>query len=214
MTNEQLAQLIATLISDFIRPNAQQHLESMSRLDRIESLLERHAEVIAGIDIKLDQIAVINQEVATAQAVSAERMERLEERLEETRQLVAKNASDFAQMAAKNANDFAQMAAKNASDFAQTNERMDRMIEENNTFREIQQTRLDQMIEENNTFRETQQTRLDRMIEENNTLRKTQQTQLDRMIEENNTFRETQQTQLAAIIGNARRIDRLEQQAS
>ena len=37
---------------------------------------------------------------------------------------------------------------------------------------------------------------------------------MDQMLEENRAFRESQQTQLAAIIGNARRIDRLEQQAS
>ena len=41
-----------------------------------------------------------------------------------------------------------------------------------------------------------------------------QQARLDQLIEENKAFRESQQTQLAAIIGNARRIDRLEQQAS
>ena len=41
-----------------------------------------------------------------------------------------------------------------------------------------------------------------------------QQTRLDQLIEENRAFRESQQTQLAAIIGHARRIDRLEQQAS
>ena len=31
----------------------------MDRFDRIEQLLERYAEVIAGIDIKLDQLATI-----------------------------------------------------------------------------------------------------------------------------------------------------------
>lgn len=34
------------------------------------------------------------------------------------------------------------------------------------------------------------------------------------LIDENRAFRESQQSQLAAIIGNGRRIDRLEQQAS
>jgi len=34
------------------------------------------------------------------------------------------------------------------------------------------------------------------------------------LIEDNRAFRESQQSQLAAIIGNGRRIDRLEQQAS
>lgn len=37
---------------------------------------------------------------------------------------------------------------------------------------------------------------------------------LNLLIEENRAFRESQQSQLAAIIGNGRRIDRLEQQAS
>ena len=43
---------------------------------------------------------------------------------------------------------------------------------------------------------------LDRLVEENHAFR-----------EESRAFRESQQSQLAAIIGNARRIDRLEQQA-
>lgn len=38
--------------------------------------------------------------------------------------------------------------------------------------------------------------------------------QINALIEENRVFRESQQLQLAAIIGNGRRIDRLEQQAS
>lgn len=149
MTNEQLAQLIATLISDFIRPNAQQHLESMERLDRIEQLLERHAEVIAGVDIKLDQLSTITQEVASTQAAAVERMSAFDERLEETRALVAKNSSDMAQ---------------------------------------------------NNAAQEQRSQEIDG--------------KLDRLIEENRAFRESQQTQLAAIIGNGRRIDRLEQRAS
>lgn len=38
--------------------------------------------------------------------------------------------------------------------------------------------------------------------------------QISTLVEENRAFRESQQSQLAAIIGNGRRIDRLEQRAS
>ena len=191
-TNEQLAQLIALLISDFIRPNAQQHLESMARLDRAEELLERHAEVIAGIDIKLDSVSSLMQEIATAQRAATERMETFDRRLEETRQLVAKNSSDVAQLGTK----------------------VDAFIEESHLSSANQQARIDQFIEESRLSGANQQARIDQSIEESRLSGANQQARIDQLIEENRAFRESQQSQLAAIIGNARRIDRLEQQAS
>ena len=89
----------------------------MQRLDRIEGLLGRHAEVIAGIDIKLDSAAALLQEIVKSQAVAVEQ-------LEDTRQLVAKNGSDIAQLSVK----------------------FDQLIEENRAFRESQQSQLAAII--------------------------------------------------------------------
>jgi len=151
------------LVSRFIRPNAQQHLESMDRLGRIEQILERHAEAIAAIDLKLDRVA--DQQTVNAQQIAAntEAITQFDTRLEETRQLVAKNASDIAQMG----------------------------------------TRHDQMFE-----------RLDQRLEIITAKQEANASNITALIEENRAFREVQQAQLAGIIGNGRRLERLEQQAS
>lgn len=156
---DRLTGAIDILVSRFIRPNAQQHLESMDRLERIEPILERHAEVITTIDLKLDRIA--DQQTTNAQqitanaqqiAASTEAITQFDTRLEETRQLVAKNSSDIAQLSVKQ--------DRNADAI----------------------TRLE-AAQENNA------------------------TQIEALAE-------LTRTQLTGIIGNGRRIDRLEQQAS
>lgn len=138
----QLTQAVDVLVSQFIRPNAQQAVENQNSISQIIELIDRHANAIVQIDERLERLEGIVEANAQQIASNAENGTRFDERLEETRQLVAKNSSDFAQM---------------------------------------------------------------------NTETKAS---LDQLIEENRAFRESQQTQLAAIIGNARRIDRLEQQAS
>ena len=187
-----LTQAVSTLVTQFLIPTAQQANANRETMSNVIGLLERHGEVMAGIDIKLDSAASQLQEVVAAQSAATERMSTFDERLEETRQLVAKNSSDFAQM----------------------DVRLDRMIEENEAFRESQRSQINRMVEENEAFRESQRSQIDRMVERNETFRESQRSQIDRMIEENEAFRESQRSQLAAIIGNARRIDRLEQQTS
>ncbi len=54
---DRLTSAVDVLVSQFIRPNAQQHLDSMERLDRIEQLLDRHAQAIVAIDLRLDRVA-------------------------------------------------------------------------------------------------------------------------------------------------------------
>jgi|GEM_PF-2009062 len=163
MTNDELRQAIAAntvaidaLVTQFIRPNAQQALENQRSVAQIVELMDRHAQAIVQIDERLE--ASIQQINANAEQIAAlgDRLEQFDTRLEETRQLVAKNASDIAQMG----------------------------------------TRHEQMFE-----------RLDTRLERTDN-------QINALIEENRAFRESQQSQLAAIIGNGRRIDRLEQQAS
>ncbi|MEL7330751.1 MAG: hypothetical protein AAFN12_00815 [Cyanobacteria bacterium J06560_2] len=153
---DKLTGAVDVLVDRFIRPNAQQHLESMDRLGRIEQILERHAEAIATIDLKLDRIA--DQQTTSAQQIAAntEAITQFDTRLEETRQLVAKNASDIAQMG----------------------------------------TRHDRMFE-----------RLDARLEQITDKQDANANQIEALAE-------LSRTQLAAIVGNSRRIDRLEQQAS
>ena len=144
-----LTSAVDMLVSQFIRPAAQQANGNRETLDEVVELLSRHAEGLLTLEQRLESLSELvartaQQQQANAQQIAqnAEAITQFDTRLEETRQLVAKNSSDFARM---------------------------------------------------------------------NTETKAS---LDRLIEENRAFRESQQTQLAAIIGNARRIDRLEQQAS
>ena len=138
------------------RVNAQQIAEVVQQ-QRVNA--QQIAETVQQQRVNAQQIAeVVQQQRANAQQIAqnAEAIIAFDQRLEETRQLVAKNSSDFARMN------------------TETKAGIDHLVEENRAFRE-----------ENRIFRE-----------------------------ESRAFRESQQSQLAAIIGNARRIDRLEQQAS
>ena len=149
------AQQIAEVVQQQ-RVNAQQIAEVVQQ-QRVNA--QQIAETVQQQRVNAQQIAeVVQQQRANAQQIAqnAEAIIAFDQRLEETRQLVAKNSSDFARMS------------------TETKAGIDHLVEENRAFRE-----------ENRIFRE-----------------------------ESRAFRESQQSQLAAIIGNARRIDRLEQQAS
>lgn len=155
----QLTQAISMLVSQFIRPNAQQANANRETLDRIANLLQRQAEGLLNLELRLDQIEDIARATAQQQQLNAQQIAQnvesiaaFDTRLEETRQLVAKNASDIAQITVK-------------------------------------QDRSAQLIESNA-----------QLIESN--------------AQEVAALAEASRTQLAAIIGNGRRIDRLEQQAS
>ena len=75
-------------------------------------------------------------------------------------------------------------------------------------------TRYDQRLEETRQLVAKNSSDFAQMSVKHDHLQAETKESLDRLIEENRAFRESQQSQLAAIIGNARRIDRLEQQAS
>ncbi|MEN8443375.1 MAG: hypothetical protein ABG776_00015 [Cyanobacteria bacterium J06555_13] len=154
-TPEELQQQIAaltivldTVVTQFVRPSAQQSLEHQQSIAQLISLLDRHAQAMVGIDERLDRVA--EQQAVNTEAIAAaiERMTAFDGRLEDTRQLVAQNASNAAQNEARHS------AAMDHID--------------------AQQRRLGEEV----------------------------------------AIAEATRTQLAAIIGNGRRIDRLEQQAS
>ena len=108
MTNDELQAAVAAntkaigaLVSQFIRPNAQQSLENQQSIAQIIGLLDRHARAIVQIDERLERTEDIVEASARQIASNAEAITRFDERLEETRQLVAKNASDIAQLGVK-----------------------------------------------------------------------------------------------------------------
>lgn len=147
-----LNQALNFLVTEFIRPNAQQHLQSLERLDRIEGIAEAITE---------------QQQVNTQQiAQNVEAIARFDERLEETRTLVAANGSQIAQLGIK--------VDANA----------------------VQITRLKEAVEASR--------------DETESLKET----VEASREETEALKEITRTQLAGIIGNAQRINRLEQQAS
>lgn len=199
MTLEELQQAIAAntaaigaLVTQFIRPNAQQALENQRSVGQMIDLMDRHTRAIIEIDERLEastqQIAANAEQIAAnTQQIAAigDRLEQFDQRLEDTRALVAENGSRIAQMSVKQ------------------DQILDRVDSQIST-----------LVEENQAFRESQQLQIDKLVEENQASRESQQLQIDRLVEENRAFRESQQSQLAGIIGNGRRIDRLEQQAS
>lgn len=141
----QLSQSMNFLVTEFIRPSAQQARSNYERLERLEIALET---LVAQTTVNAEHVDANQQQIAAnSEQVGAlgDRIEQFDGRLEDTRGIVAQNGSMIAQLG----------------------------------------TKLDQLAEKQ-----------------------------DQMIEENRAFRESQQTQLAAILSNARRIDRLEQQAS
>ena len=158
------------LLTEFIRPNLQQHQQSIERMDRhaegmtileqrIDQLidsLEGVRDIVAQTSRQLAETAQQQQANAQQIAQNAEAITRYDSRLEETRQLVAQNASNIAQGSARHDQEMAEIRAA--------------------------QDRNDQQIE--------------------------------RISTEVQAIAEASRTQLAAIIGNGRRIDRLEQQAS
>lgn len=147
--SEQSNQATNVLVSEFIRPTAQQALENQQSIAQLIDVLDRHAQAMVGIDERLDRVA--QQQAVNTEAIAAaiERMTAFDSKLEETRQLVAQNASNAAQNEARH------------------NAVMDR-----------------------------------------------NERQIATLTEETRAVAEASRTQLAAIIGNGRRIDRLEQQAS
>lgn len=147
-----LNQAVNLLVSEFIRPNTQQHIQSLERLERIEVIIEAVGQ---------QQQANAQQIASNAEAITQydARLEQYDARLEDTRALLEDTRS---------------IVAENGSQVAQLKVAQQQVTS--------QQDRNAQALAE--------------------------------LIEENRAFRESQQSQLAAIIGNGRRIDRLEQQAS
>ena len=179
-----LTSAVDMLVSQFIRPAAQQANGNRETLDEVVELLSRHAEGLLTLEQRLESLSELvartaQQQQANAQQIAqnAEAITQFDTRLEETRQLVADNGSRIAQLTVKqdrNANQITQLAVK-----------QDRNADQIAELRDLQQESTE---------------RLDR--------------KLDRLSDEVQAVAEATRTQLAAIIGNGRRIDRLEQQAS
>lgn len=71
----QLSNAVDVLVTQFIRPTAQQAVANRARLERIEDLLDRHAQAIVDIDERLDRLvsqveATTNQTARNAEDIS------------------------------------------------------------------------------------------------------------------------------------------------
>ena len=196
-----LTSVVDVLVSQFIRPNAQQANANRETIDEILELLKRQGEVIAGLDIKIDQIATLVQENARAISQLTSTQAEHDQWIQEMRTLQAESNSQMAQLTVKqdrNADAIEQITIKqdrNADAIEQITVKQDRNADAIEQITVKQDRNADVIAE------------MGRQGDE-------QQARLDQLVEENRAFRESQQSQLAAIIGNARRIDRLEQQAS
>lgn len=129
-----LNQAMNFLVSEFIRPNAQQHLQSIERLNRIEGIVEAIAE---------------QQQTNTQQiAQNAEAITQFDKRLEETRALVADNASQIAQIGVKidaSVSQIAQIGVKvdaNSVQITRLQEAIETSREETEALKEITRAQL------------------------------------------------------------------------
>ena len=194
-----LTQAVNTLVSQFIRPAAQQANANRETLERVTDLIERHATGLLLLEERLEDLSDIVSQVAQQQqaetqqiAAIGDRLEQFDHRLEETRALVAGNGSQIAQLGTK----------------------QDQFIDEQRERSEALDQKIDRLVEENKSRIAQLGTKQDQFIDEQRERSEALDRKIDRLVEENRAFRESQQSQLAAIIGNARRIDRLEQQVS
>lgn len=161
-----LSDAVGVLVSQFIRPNAQQSVANQDQLEQLTGFVLGNAEAIAA----LSELFETNQQqiAANTAAISAltERLAAFDNKLEETRNLVAENAQQLA------------ITGRKVDTMA---DRVDQVVD-----------RIDQVVD-----------RVDQVV-----------ARVDAFVEEGQAVREAMQTQLTAIISNARRIERIEQQAS
>ena len=107
---------INMLVTQFIRPATQQAFANFERLQRLEAVVESTVDLQQANAQQIADIAT--QQQANAQQIAANtehltqidnRLRAYDERLEETRQLVAQNASDIAQMGTRHDQMFIRM---------------------------------------------------------------------------------------------------------
>ena len=179
-----LTSAVSMLVSQFIRPAMQQANANRETLDEVIELLSRHAQGLLGQEQRLDQMV---------------------DRLESIEGIVAQNAQQIATTA--------QQQQANAQQISQNSEAIAAIAQRLEQFdTRLEETR--QLVAKNSSdfaqMNTETKANLDRLVEENRIFREENRV----FREESRAFRESQQSQLAAIIGNARRIDRIEQQAS
>ncbi|MEL6779059.1 MAG: hypothetical protein AAFO06_17565, partial [Cyanobacteria bacterium J06597_16] len=95
---DRLTSAVDLLVSQFIRPNAQQALANHERIDQTEGIVLAIANTIDEMGKKLDQTVDLVDANVRARQAQDERFDAFNERFEETRALVAENASQLAQL--------------------------------------------------------------------------------------------------------------------
>lgn len=145
----------------------------------------------------LDEVIELLSRHAQGLLGQEQRLDQMVDRLESIERIVAQNAQQIATTAQQQQAN-AQQISQNSEAIAAITQRLEQLDTR------LEETR--QLVAKNSSdfaqMNTETKANLDRLVEENRVFR-----------EESRAFRESQQSQLAAIIGNARRIDRLEQQA-
>ena len=171
---EQLTSAVNMLVTQFIRPNSQQAFANFERLERIEGVIET---------------------MATRMVTIVDLIQAFDERLEETRSLVAENASRIAQIDTKL-------------------DRAAALIEANGQQIEASRAETEARIE---ASRAETEARIEASRAETEARIEASKAETEAFIEasraETEALKELVRSQLSGIIANGRRIDRLEQQA-
>lgn len=210
-----LTQALGMVVSQFVQPSVQQANANRETLDEVIELLSRHAQGLLSQEQRVDQLVgllegvrdIVAQnsqqiaETAQQQRVNSQQIAAIAQQQQANAQQIAQNSQQIAAVA--------QQQQANAQQIAQNTEAITAITQRLEQF----DTRLEgtrQLVAKNSSDFARMNTEMKASIERLSTETKAS---IDRLVEENRAFRESQQSQLAAIIGNARRIDRLEQQA-
>ena len=189
-----LTSAVNMLVSQFIRPATQQANANRETLDEVIDLLQRSAEGILSLEQRLDQMVSRLEDIEGIVAQNAQQIATTAQQQEANAQQISQNAEAITAITQRleqfdsRLEETRQLVAKNSSNIAQLTVKQDRNAEQ-----------IEKLT--------VKQDRNAEQIAELRTVQRENATQIEALAE-------ASRTQLAGIIGNGRRIDRLEQQAS
>lgn len=189
-----LNQAVNFLVTEAIRPAVQQSSANYERLESIASIVADIAQQMAQSSQTLSSLVELSTVQQQQIAANAQQIAQNSQAISSLVELITVNQ---------------QQIAANAQQIAANTEAMTALTERLIAFdSRLEETR--NLVADNGS-----QIAQLRVVQQQSAIQQDRNAQaIFELIEENRAFRESQQSQLAAIIGNGRRIDRLEQQAS
>lgn len=189
-----LTQALDMVVSQFVRPSVQQANANRETLNEVIDLLSRHAQGLLSQEQRVDQLTGSLESVRDIVAQNAQQIAATTQQQQTNAQQIAQNTEAITAITQRleqfdtRLEETRQLVAKNSSNIAQLSVKQDRNAEQIEKLT-VKQDRNAELIAELRTAQRENATQVEALAE-------------------------ASRTQLAGIIGNGRRIDRLEQQAS